>query len=347
MGVRIPMSTEHLGRSRFAISPAMEVIASLQGRAAPHAPPHVRRRWVRARRHMRRDHLELLCALVPTDHPYTVDFLTPNPDRPATTIEEAAAAVAATPSEDVDLHLDVGFRGRTIRPEVADSFGGPEALDRWRRPIPPPVDRALHQGGPQELARQAADALAGCFEAALAPEWDDVLMVLEDDISYRGERMASQGTIALLDDLGDGVSWADGEVRLARPFDVLVDWADDGLVLVPATAHPRRVQLCAERPAAPLLSYQPRAVARLWSPAPNPAPAAVGELVGQTRAMLLAALDTPASTSQLSRLSGLAPATVSYHLSVLHRSGLVRRRRRGRAVLYARTNVGDDLLHGP
>jgi DNA-binding transcriptional ArsR family regulator len=346
MGVRIPMSTEHLGRSRFAISPAMEVVASMQGRAAPHAPPHVRRRWESARRHMRSDQLELLCALVPTDHPYTVDFLTPYPDRPSTTIDEAAATVAATPPEVVDHHLDVGFRGRAIRAEVADSFGGPEAFDRWRRPIPPPVERAL-QGGPQALARRAADALAGFFAATLAPEWDDVLMVLKDDITYRGERMASQGTIALLDDLGDGVSWANGEVHSERPFDVLVDWADDGLVLVPATAHQRRVQMCAERPAAPLLSYQPRAVARLWPHVPNPTPAAVGELMGQTRAMLLAALDRPTSTRQLSRQSGLAPATVSYHLNVLHRSGLVRRRRRGQAVLYARTNLGDDLLNGP
>jgi DNA-binding transcriptional ArsR family regulator len=351
MAVRIPLSTERLGRSRFAISPAMEVVTGLLGRADRHAPPHVRRRADRARRRLRRDRLDLLCALIPTDHPHTPDFLTPNPAGLAGTIEGAAAAVAATPAEVVDRHLDVGFRGRGMPPDLVESFGGADALERWRRPVPPPVERALRQGGPSELARRAADALAACFDVALAPEWDDVRRVLEDDIAHRAERMATRGTIALLDDLGDGVAWVDGEVRLDRPFDVVVDWADDGLVLVPATAHQRRVLLCAEPPDTPLLSYRPRAVARLWGPPdgrdPARARAAVGELIGQTRAMLVAALDRPASTLQLSRRSGLAPATVSYHLGVLHRSGLVDRRRRGRTVLYARTSVGDELLHGP
>ncbi|HET6953549.1 MAG TPA: hypothetical protein VFI47_24440 [Acidimicrobiales bacterium] len=257
MGVRIPMSVEQLGRSRFAISAAMEVVATLQERAASRRAPHVRRRWARARQRMDPDQLGLVCALVPVDHPYVPDFLTPKPSQRRLAIDDAAAAVAATPPEIVERQLDVAFRGRAVHADVAESFGGPEAFDRWRRPMPAPVERVLREGGLGALAARAAEALAGCFAAGLAPEWEDVLAVLEDDISYRAERMAGEGTIALLDDLGDGVSWCDGEVRLERPFDVVVDWADDGLVLVPSTAHRRAVQLCAERPLTPLLSYQP------------------------------------------------------------------------------------------
>jgi DNA-binding transcriptional ArsR family regulator len=40
---------------------------------------------------------------------------------------------------------------------------------------------------------------------------------------------------------------------------------------------------------------------------------------------------------------GVSPGSVSDHLTVLHRAGLVTRRREGRRVIYARTARGDDL----
>jgi DNA-binding transcriptional ArsR family regulator len=58
------------------------------------------------------------------------------------------------------------------------------------------------------------------------------------------------------------------------------------------------------------------------------------ELIGPTRALLLAELATPRSTSELAELLHLSPGTVSYHLQVLHRAGLLHRTRRSRHVLY-------------
>ncbi|WP_408907430.1 helix-turn-helix domain-containing protein [Streptomyces albidoflavus] len=60
----------------------------------------------------------------------------------------------------------------------------------------------------------------------------------------------------------------------------------------------------------------------------------------------MAAHDEPATTSRLARAHGLSPATVSAHLTALRESGLVARRRVGRAVAYARTPLGLALLHG-
>jgi len=40
---------------------------------------------------------------------------------------------------------------------------------------------------------------------------------------------------------------------------------------------------------------------------------------------------------------GVSPGSVSDHLTVLRRAGLVTRRREGRRVIYARTARGDDL----
>ncbi|WP_399030652.1 ArsR/SmtB family transcription factor [Streptomyces sp. 15-116A] len=40
----------------------------------------------------------------------------------------------------------------------------------------------------------------------------------------------------------------------------------------------------------------------------------------------------------------LSPATVSYHLGVLHRAGLVTRARAGRSVVYRHTPAGARLV---
>ena len=55
-------------------------------------------------------------------------------------------------------------------------------------------------------------------------------------------------------------------------------------------------------------------------------------------------LRVPASTSGLARRLAISPANASHHLTALRDAGLVTGRREGRAVLYVRTPVGDDLV---
>ena len=62
------------------------------------------------------------------------------------------------------------------------------------------------------------------------------------------------------------------------------------------------------------------------------------------RARLLGALRSPATTSALARRFGVTPSAVSQHLTVLHRSGLIDRQRRGRTVLYQTSPLGLALL---
>jgi DNA-binding transcriptional ArsR family regulator len=67
-------------------------------------------------------------------------------------------------------------------------------------------------------------------------------------------------------------------------------------------------------------------------------------VMGRTRAALLASLDTARTTQELSRLHGRATATISYHLTRLHRAGLLTRRRSGLHVYYQRTPSAEALL---
>jgi DNA-binding transcriptional ArsR family regulator len=60
---------------------------------------------------------------------------------------------------------------------------------------------------------------------------------------------------------------------------------------------------------------------------------------------VLAETLVPSTTSGLADRIGLAPATVSEHLTVLREAGLVTAARRGREVRYRQTPLAAALLH--
>lgn len=342
MTVRMPMTAEALGRSRFGISPCAEVVGSLRALHRPSpASPHLMRWRARALDAVPAAPLSLLAALTGSDV-YIVDLLTPPPDAVVMTIGDEVAAIAATPGELTEYQLDIAFRGRAVPRAVAASVGGPARLEELRQPMPAVVAEAL-DGGAAAFVARVADAMRTYFERVLAPDWPRVLDVLTADVAYRGDRMAQHGALALLDDFHTSVRWDDGAIVVRKPFDVVVDWAHDGLLLIPTTGLTDGVLLNAERPTTPSILYPARGLHALWSTTAA-APADLGELIGHTRATLLAALDTPRTTAELGRRGALSPATVSYHLAILHRTGLVSRRRTGRRVVYARTDLAAALL---
>jgi DNA-binding transcriptional ArsR family regulator len=60
---------------------------------------------------------------------------------------------------------------------------------------------------------------------------------------------------------------------------------------------------------------------------------------------VLRALAVPATTTALATTLGLAPSTVSEHLSGLQAAGVVHRRRAGRRVLYGLEPAGVALVN--
>lgn len=345
MAIHIVTDARALARSTFGISPAAEVIGVVQSRGR-HPLRHVNRWYATALRQVPAHHLDVLHALVPgaAEHPNVPDFLCPAPRGTAETTGEVAARIATTAPDVVDYHLDVAVRGRPIHPQVAALWPSTEAYDAWRRgPSPSLTD--LLADGPEAVAERAAAALESFFEQVLAPEWSLVRTVLEADIAHRGEVVVRHGVEALLSGLGRGFTWTGTGVDLDRPYEGWVDWADDGMLLVPSTVHTGPVRFAAEEPDRPLVFYAARGVAALWGPQPAPEDhASLRDLLGETRARVIELLAEPRSTTQLSLLGEWSAATVSYHLAVLRRTGLVTGTRQGRSVLYRRTDLGAALL---
>ncbi|MBV6698207.1 helix-turn-helix transcriptional regulator [Kitasatospora aureofaciens] len=325
--ITLTIDSVGLARSRFVVSPLHEAVntlmsSGLTSRTGPYA-------WVsRTRRVLRRERLELLAGLaLDKSGGYLPDFLSPHPAGPAPEVAEQLAAVRATPPDRVLGELETVRRGR---PEVG----------LMGRVLPGVVERTLERG-PRYFAQRAADELSRYWELAIAPYWPDARAVLDAEIDQRGRFQARHGAGALINSLAPQLSWAEGRIELESRFTVALPAR---MVLLMPTLVTRSIHVILDPidgvHRAPTLMYPVahRAVAEL-----EPSPA-LAQLLGPTRADLLAALVGPSTTAALAGRHYLSAGTVSYHLGVLHRSGLVSRVRSGREVLYRRTPRGEELV---
>jgi DNA-binding transcriptional ArsR family regulator len=268
--------------------------------------------------------LALVQALQPPSG-YTPDFLAP-PPTVNTAVEAELARVARTPPDRVAHEL---LRCRADQPDPA---------------VRAVLDRLLAE--PAAAREDIAEALRSCWDVLLAPHWERIHRLLDDDVAYRARQLADTGLAGLLAALHPDVRLRDGavEVRPDRPGTegerVL---GGTGLVLLPsAFTWPHAVAVL-DPPWQPTVVYPARGVGDLWEQRrPDPV-AALADLLGLTRARLLADLAEPSATTTLARRYGMAPSTLSRHLSVLRAAGLVTARRDRRQVLYERTPLGAAL----
>ncbi|KOX38620.1 MULTISPECIES: ArsR/SmtB family transcription factor [unclassified Streptomyces] len=319
----LSFSAADLAQTRFAVSPLWEVVTSFRVLAQRSDPaPHqrwaaqVRPRIVRAGLDRGR-----LAALVPA-HGYLADFLNPTPAGPFPTLGAELDAVRRTPAGQVREDLR----------KLAVEGGGGGRL------------QSLHDD-PEAVLPKVADEIEAYWELALAPYWARVQKVLEADVFHRARQVAEHGSARVLSELHETVRWDDGTLRLVRRHCALTrDQAGSGLLLVPSVFVWPRVLTRFVHPDPPQLAYPARRFGSVWEGRTTAATDAVAAVLGRSRTLLLAALDTPASTTQLATHSGLSAAGVSQHLIALRNAGLVTAHRSGRSVLYARTSVADQLL---
>ncbi|WP_206050836.1 ArsR/SmtB family transcription factor [Nocardioides speluncae] len=307
---------EDVARIRFAFSPLQELVYSLVALRAPgehslHLP------WVRATRPLVADlDLAEVFAIAPV-HGFIADFLTRAPSVPQPDITAELDTILSTDPAQV----------------VADIADVPNV----------PVGVAARIGADPDAALvRIVDTLRAYWDVALVAHWPRILRLLEADVMWRSQRLATGGLHALFQDLHETVRLDGDRLSAADPFDYSGDLSGTGLTLVPhAMGWPRVRKMVA--PYQPEIAYPVRGVATLWETTPPPPPDALAALLGRTRAMILLDLAEPASTTTLARRMQVTAGAVSQHLSVLHACGLVSRTRVAGSVLYRRTARGDTL----
>ncbi|WP_406283924.1 DUF5937 family protein [Streptomyces sp. NBC_00209] len=323
MSSQLHFDGSDLLRCRFAVSPLWETQAAVRVLARPeqhgyHLP------WLRRIRDAAAG-LELgpLWLLMP-DGGHCPDFFSPPPVGPLASFEEEIAAVRAVDPELARQDIAASLRAR------------PGALGS-------PVGQAL-LADPARSLRELADLLERAWEVLVAPHWPRLRALLDADVAYHSRRLAAVGFERLLGELSPRLRWSGSTLTItdtkSRHSRVL---GGQGLVLMPSVFVWPATVGGFEDPWLPAVVYPARGIGGLWSEPGASTPEALARLLGRARADVLCALDEPAGTSALAHRLGLAPSSVSEHLSVLRAAGLLTSRRYGHQVLYERTPLGIAL----
>jgi DNA-binding transcriptional ArsR family regulator len=316
--VRYELVGTDLAGVRFAVSPLNELVLSLRswrdpGRYPVHLP------WVRSAQAMRsRLDAAMLLALT-NDDLWTPDFLSLCPHSPLTRIDDEFAVVARTDAAVVERDLRAVHRsGRLPAP-----LRGSGALSRM------------------------LDALADYWRVCFEPHWPRMRALLEGDVTFRGRQIAQHGLAEMFAGLARSVRLADNVVEVRLRSNVhYTRRTTGGLTLSPTMwTSDASAPISPEEPA--MIMYLARGVGTLWEAQPLPAPRALESLLGAVRAGLLAALGTPASSTELAARLGVTAPAVNHHLRALRAGGLLVSARHGRSVLYRRSDLGDRFIaHG-
>lgn len=206
---------------------------------------------------------------------------------------------------------------------------------------------ALRTAGHDRFAQLVSDY----WTAAVAPYWSAMRGVLEEEILVRGRTLVTGGADLMLRDLDGRIRWERPELSVPHQTDL--DWPmRDGHLIIVSVLFARGMRVFSTLPDTVAFSYQAQGAAVLsghtsatGSPVDDPLPRdKLTILLGRGRAAVLRALLSPTTTTALASSVGLAPSTVSQHLSVLWAAGLVRRHRVGPRVLYELEDSGVALL---
>jgi DNA-binding transcriptional ArsR family regulator len=319
--LRIVLGPQDLARSRFAMSPLVELENLLRGlHRSGHRHRMAQRPRLLADFARLKETTDLPALLALQTHSWGPDFIVPPPQGMSETIETALDRVRAT-------SLDAA------RAEIA--------ISQSIAPVRDPAVLAVLQS--RRVVALLAEALEEAWHVLVAPEWPAIRALLERDVVHRAARLTHDGWEGAFEGLHHALRWREGVIEiLGRPA-TTATLDGGGLLLVPSAFVWPSLMTYLDEPWPNAIVYPARGVAALWSAAPATPPEALGRLLGPSRAAVLDALDDAASTTHLVHRLGLPLGSVGGHLRVLLDAGLVVRQRSGRSVLYRRTPVGDAL----
>ncbi|KDN23253.1 helix-turn-helix domain-containing protein [Amycolatopsis rifamycinica] len=320
---KLRVDAETVARTRFSPSLAAESLAWLKLAADAGRHPVFGDPGPLARAALSHPDVALLLDLLPrTGEVYTPDLLTPQPGtagRPRDLLDEQIARIEATTQDEVEAQV-------LAYTQV-----------HWSRPVPVTARRSVEAGS---MPRRLANGLARFWRDALAEDWAGLQAVLDRDITRRAQAIARHGVGGVLGGLHPAIGWAGDAITVVKPFDGEADVSGRELVLAPGVLSWPVISIQIDVPGQVVLGYPAQGVGT----GADHRPARIAPVVGAARAALLADLEPPRSTAELATRTGYSPGTVSYHLSALHRAGLVSKVRDGRYVLYRRTAQAVALL---
>lgn len=305
--IRVHVTAEDLLRTRFAAAPAPltelgMALATLQRRDA------IFDRWRRELGPRLPRVARLLFQLVPPT---------------------AAGPLFLDPiSNGLDDGLDTVLSAPTpfVRSELRRVCAAEQSITPWVR--------ALNERDRDAWQLLAAAVRAG-HQAVVSASWPRVWQSFRADVAWRGRLIAGQGLQAALASLHPTVRWNGSTLEVDVDSTLVVRPAGRGMTLLPSAFWTGRPMFGTHPDGSALVVYPSVTPLPLVDGAPGKEPLA--DLLGRTRAAVLALAVRGRTTGELARELGLSPATVSEHAKTLRGAGLLVSERAGKAVMHSAT----------
>jgi DNA-binding transcriptional ArsR family regulator len=321
--IRIEVDEATLGRTRLSTSPLMELASSLFLLARRQVPWPYEEWAVGARDVLTHDGRTAPLQVFRELDGGFPDFLNPPPRPGVNALADELARLRATPVGEMHRQLD-HYYGEQV----------PAVLKPYRR-------------DPEIALAGLVDAFAAYWEGAMEPIWSTMRTLIDGEVLRRAKAMAQAGPDSLLEDLHPRIRWRRPVLELVKRTDLTLGAGERRLQLVPQVFAADGVIVGEYDAELFTLTFQVRGAAALTRRRDRSGDGGddrLGLLLGRSRAAILRELAGPLTTQGLADRLGVAPSTVSEHLSVLVAAGVVHRHRIGRRVYYQVTDPGRSLL---
>ncbi|MEV0398718.1 helix-turn-helix domain-containing protein [Actinoallomurus sp. NPDC050550] len=263
---------------------------------------------------------ERLFSVVP-ETGYFPDFLTP--PEGLLGLEAGLEAVCGAPSRRIAAELE--------------RLGNENDASSWVS--------ALAGRGTRTLS-EFAETLRIYHEAALRPYWADIRSRVHTDRALRARQLREGGIGAVLGGFAPHMRWRAPVLEADYPVDKELYLDGRGVLLVPSYFCWRYPVSFADPELPPTLVY-PVEHDLQWlasGPSSGRADAALGRLLGPTRAAVLQATIVGLTTGELAEHVGISAAGASQHATTLREAGLITSRRQANRTIHVLTALGSALL---
>lgn len=187
------------------------------------------------------------------------------------------------------------------------------------------------------------DAFKTFYQAAVVPELDSADAARRTDLSRRMHTLVHDGVDALLEDVCPDGLWAPPMLTLPYPVDQDLFLAGRGLRLVPTFFCLRHPVTLADPQLTPTLVFPIDPATRLLA-AERRRGDHLSALLGTTRAAILRLVLEGCNSRDLIRRTGVAPATITHHTTILRNAGMITTHRDGTMATHHVTPLGIELL---
>jgi DNA-binding transcriptional ArsR family regulator len=323
--ISVPLIREDLEHIRFTYSPLATLATSY--RLLQNRDKHsLQRAWsTDAERALADVPLDWLTVVIPAHH-YMADFATPTPLHIERDIEADFERMRATPAEII--------RANIIELNISNG----------EHPL-----RQQFLAYPHEMMECLIEVMRLYWQRTLEMHWARIQTVLENDILFQARTQVMCGVDSVLNSFADYMQYQDGLLvirkrHVCKPEESTFTPAGIGIHLVPTVFKGSEVSYQFTPDWQPMILYGARG-AGLWYQQRLPEPeTALRAAFGDSRAVLLATLTTPAHTAELATRLGITSGAVSQQLSKLLEAGLVENHRSGYRVYYRLSERGEKLV---